>query len=131
MRSITFPYLDYKGHKAPLIPVAIKVNKDWKQTTAYVDSGATYSIFKSEEAERMGIKFRSGKENFVVFGDGGFIPIYLHRLTIKIGENEFKAKVAFSSQLGVGFNLLGRKDIFTHFDITFSDRKEAVTFTPL
>jgi hypothetical protein len=33
--------------------------------------------------------------------------------------------------LGVGFDLLGRQDVFTRFDVTFSDSKKRVTFRPL
>jgi len=130
MRSVSFPYLEYRGRKAPIVPIALKVNGEWKQTTAYVDSGATYSIFKAEEADRLGLKIKSGKKDFVVVGDGSFIPIYLHLLTVKIGDEELKAAIAFSYNLGVGFNLLGRKDIFEHFDVTFSDSKEKITITP-
>lgn len=38
-------------------------------------------------------------------GDGSFIPIYLHRVDIKLGEDGFGMKIGFSSKLG--FNLLG------------------------
>jgi len=126
---VSFPYLEYRQRKAPIVPVALKGKNEWKQTTAYVDSGATYSIFKVEEAERLGLNLKSGKKDFVVVGDGSYIPIYLHRLTVKIGDEELKATIAFSPNLGVGFNLLGRKDIFSHFDVTFSDSKERITFT--
>jgi len=67
---------------------------------------------------------------FVTVGDGGFIPVYLHKLDVKVGDIPFKATIGFSERLGVGFNLLGRKDFFTHFDITFSDKTRILTFTP-
>lgn len=131
MRSLTFPYLSYRGYKAPIIVLAIKAKGEWRQTTAYVDSGATCSIFKTEEAERFGLNFKTGKKDFVRVGDGSYIPIYTHKLPVKIADEEFVAAIAFSPELGVGFNLLGRKDIFSRFDISFSDSKKTVTFTPV
>ena len=47
---------------------------------------------------------------------------------MKIGEVEFKAEVGFSERLGVGFNLLGRKDVFEIFKVCFDDRKKIVSF---
>jgi len=32
-------------------------------------------------------------------------------LGIKIGDEEFEAVIGFSKQLGIGFNIIGRKDI--------------------
>jgi len=67
----------------------------------------------------------------VYIGDGSYIPVYLHKLTIRIGNVSFKATIGFSPRLGVGFNLLGRKDVFERFDITFSDAKKIISFLPL
>lgn len=128
MRALNFPYIEYRGRKAPIIPISLKARDRWNQAIAYVDSGATTSIFKAEEAERLGINFKSRKKGYATVGDGSSIPVYFHNLRIKIGDEEFEATIAFSSRLGVGFNLLGRRDIFTRFDITFSDSKEIVTF---
>jgi hypothetical protein len=45
-----------------------------------------------------------------------------------LGER-FVAEMAFSDRLGVGFNLIGRKDIFDHFDeIIFRERRREVEF---
>jgi hypothetical protein len=63
-------------------------------------------------------------------GNGDPVPVYLHDLPIQIGSQQFKAIISFSPGLGVGFNLLGRQDIFTHFDVTFSDSRRQVSFRP-
>jgi len=49
-------------------------------------------------------------------------------LSIKIGFTNLKATIGFSDKLGIGFNLLGRRDIFSRFDVTFSDKKRIITF---
>ena len=49
-------------------------------------------------------------------GDGSFIPIYLYRVAVRMGEDEFVMRVGFSAKLGVGFNLLGM-DIFGRYRV--------------
>jgi len=61
-------------------------------------------------------------------GDGSFIPVYLHDLQIQVGSEQFNAKVGFSDKLGVGFNLLGRADIFDRFKVCFQENQRILTF---
>lgn len=128
MRSVSFPYSLYKGFATPIAPIEIKGKPGWVRIWAYVDSGASYSLFGVEEAERLGINFRKGRESKITVGDGSLIPFYLHVLKVKIGRWEITAPIGFSEKLGVGFNLLGRAGIFTQFDITFSDSRKKVIF---
>jgi hypothetical protein len=97
-------------------------------TEAYVDSGAFYSIFSSNVAIGLGLAYKKVPSSPVIVGDGNTIPVYFHRLPIKIGFVNLKATIGFSDKLGIGFNLLGRKDIFSRFDVTFSDKKRIITF---
>ncbi|MBU0694193.1 MAG: hypothetical protein KKC11_05935 [Candidatus Omnitrophica bacterium] len=102
----------------------------WSILDAYVDTGAFYSIFCIQDAEFLGINYQKGKQSFATVGDGSLIPVYFHNLPIKIGNISFKATLGFSPRLGVGFNLLGRKDIFERFVVIFDDVKKVVTFLP-
>ena len=61
-------------------------------------------------------------------GDGSLITVYLHELEVKIGEKSFKATVGFSKQLGIGFNIIGRKDIFERFKVCFNEKEKVVEF---
>lgn len=128
MRLITFPYKAYRGIPCPIVSVGIKGPLGWIQAEAYVDSGAFLSIFSLNEAAGLGVDYRRGKETFVTVGDGGLIPVYVHNLPTQIGSVTFRAAIGFSPRLGVGFNLLGRQDIFAHFDVTFSDTTHTLTF---
>ena len=97
----------------------------------YVDSGASISILNTaREAGRLGVRTEDGQLVYSVVGDGSLIPVYVHRLLIRIGPIELIAVIGFSSRLGVGFNLLGRQDVFHRFDITFSDSRQRVLFKP-
>jgi hypothetical protein len=102
----------------------------WIRAEAYIDSGAFVSIFSSHEMEGLGLDYRNGKETLVTVGDGGLIPVYLFQLPTQIGPVRLNATIGFSPRLAIGFNLLGRQDIFTSFDITFSEAKQLVTFRP-
>ena len=96
-----------------------------------MDSGASVSIFSLQGAEAIGVNYHKGEKLTVAVGDGDSIPVYLHKLRIRIGTVSLRVTIGFSPRLGVGFNLLGRRDIFRHFDITFSDSKKTVTFCHL
>jgi hypothetical protein len=89
------------------------------------------SIFAEAEARVLGLDLERGQLTYSIVGDGSSIPVYIHRLPIRLGPAELSAPIGFSSRLGVGFNLLGRQGIFTHFDVTFSDSRRQVTFHPL
>lgn len=128
MRSLKFPYTIHKGVTLPHIPLGLKIGKMWYRFWAFVDSGATFSIFKASEIEDLGFSYKSGRLVNVQVGDGGFIPVCLHELKMTLDNFEFLATIGFSERLGVEFNLLGRKDIFEIFDVTFSDSKKQITF---
>ena len=130
MRPVVFPYTPYRGHPAPIIPLEIQGKQGWTMIWTYVDSGASFSILRPREAGVLGLRIEEGQLLYSVVGDGSLIPVYVHQLRIRIGSVEWTARVGFSPRLGVGFNLLGRQDIFTHFDITFSDATHTVTFRP-
>jgi hypothetical protein len=108
VRAIKFAYKIHKGIACPIIPVEIK----GVRIDAYVDSGAFLSIFSTQEAEVLGIEYQKGQKAMVMVGDGTLIPVFSWILPINIGNINFRATIGFSPRLGIGFNLLGRKDIF-------------------
>ena len=127
MRSIEFQYVRHSRRDVPLIPVGMRTKGKWKEVWAYVDSGAFYSIFDDKVAELLDINLPEGEKILTVVGDGSFIPIYLHRVGIRIGGDEFVMKVGFSAKLGVGFNLLGM-DIFDRYRVIFDNIAKKVLF---
>lgn len=127
MRSIEFKYALHRRRDVPIIPVSLRTRGKWKEVWAYVDSGSFYSIFDDKVAEILDINLTEGEKVLAVVGDGSFIPIYLHKVGIKIGEDEFGMKIGFSSKLGVGFNLLGM-DIFDQYRVIFDNRAKKVIF---
>jgi hypothetical protein len=105
VRPITFPYTLYKGRWDPIIPIHLQGPRGWVPIWGYVDSGASFSILSVQSADRLGLQMSRGLRTNVVVGDGGLIPVYIHRLPIRIGTVDLRARVGFSPRLGVGFDL--------------------------
>jgi len=77
----------------------------------------------------LGINITSGEERSLTIGDGNKITIYIHEVeTIIAGKIIRDAKIGFSDELGIAFNLLGRKTIFDKFEICFNDKGKFVNF---
>ncbi len=130
MRVIEFNYQIWKGKPIPLIPIRLYSHRYSFKTWAYVDTGATYSIFEFSLLAVLDLKVSQAirKEMFVV-GDGSFIPGWIFRLSVEIADYKFKDDIAFSDRLNVGFNLLGRKDIFEKFrEISFQEKRRLIVF---
>ena len=98
---------------------------------AYVDSGSFYAIFEAKVAKRLGIHMEAGQHTQVTTGTGQEIRIYLHHVGLRIGEEHFTAIVAFSDELGIGFQLQGRHSIFDRLRFCFNDRDRVLEMTPL
>lgn len=130
MSVVTYRYKRLKGLRVPIITLAIRYGERWHPVGAYVDSGATYSVFTAQVADRLGLAYRSGRRMYVQVGDGSFIPVYLHDLEIQVGKYRLTAPLGFSDRLGVRFNLLGRTGVFDYFKVCFDERHFAVTFLP-
>ena len=124
MPIIEFPYILHKQYLMPIIPLLVEDHKLW----AFVDSGATFSIFSIDDARRIGIDWDKGRRQMIVVGDGSYIPTYFHDLKLQIGDREITAPIGFSERLGVGFNILGRTGIFDKFQVCFNDHDRKVTF---
>ena len=116
-----YDYRLIRNNYFPIIEVILKCNENKIRTDALVDSGASISLFKGEIARALGIEVASGEKK-IFQGVSAKLVGYIHIVNLKIAGEEFKAKIAFSDDLSTSFNLIGRLDIFTKFDITFKDK---------
>ena len=123
-----FPYIKHSGRFLPIITVEFEGREEWLEFESYVDSGAGYSVFHSDVAETLGIKIENGKEDHVIVGDGNKLVVFIHKIKIRIADVEFEATIGFSKGLGIGFNVLGQKDIFDKFIICFDRSEKVVEF---
>jgi hypothetical protein len=129
VRSLIFPYLRLGTLYLPIVPVTIFGRSSSFKTEAYVDSGAFYSIFRSEMLENLQLRKEQGNLKLLKAADGKLLQARLFRLPIQLGDIKIRALIAFSDELHIGFNLLGRQTVFNAFDeVAFNERKRNVIF---
>ncbi len=130
MHSLIFPYKLVNKRYIPVIPLILHGSTKSKiRTEAFVDSGATYSIFSMDIAKTLMLNLENARKQYFVVGDGSSIPAKVIKIPIRIGEEKFLSDLAFSEKLNIGFNLLGRKGIFEYFDeIVFKEKKKEIIF---
>jgi hypothetical protein len=132
LSRVEFPYLkDAQGHYAPLIYLQAWTGNRWLYLQAYVDSGASWSVFHVDVAQLLGIKLSRAKRRYVTLGNGSVLPVYLHRIRVRFAGTEFTAPAGFSDALRMGFNLMGRAGFFDRFLMAFNDRARLLTVTRL
>ncbi len=126
-----FEYQPFDGMFLPLIPIHLFGKDGWVEIRAFIDTGATYCLFNQAVAEILGINLESGEIREIMLGDGDIIKVHLHSLSVKVAEKGFSATIGFSKDLGTGFSIIGRKDIFEHFLVSFNEREKWTEFKPL
>ena len=120
---LNFDYEEIAGKYYPVIPIELKANENRFLTRAYVDSGASFSIFNAEIADYLGLNYRKGDKIYPA-GIGGHICAYINTIFISIHNIEICCKVLFSDEFTVKFNLLGRAGIFDRFRVCFDDSEK-------
>jgi hypothetical protein len=123
-----FPYLkDAQGRHAPIVYLQVWTGNRWLYLQAYVDSGASWSVFHRDVAQLLGIKLKQAKRRYVSLGNGSVLPIYLKSIRVRFAGEEFMVPAGFSDALHMGFNLMGRAGFFTRFEMSFNDRARQLT----
>jgi len=132
LKQVEFPYLkDAQGRHAPIVYLQVWTGNRWLYLQAYVDSGASWSVFHVDVAQLLGINLKRAKRRYVTLGNGSILPIYLERIKVRFAGAEFTVPAGFSDALRMGFNLIGRAGFFTRFAMCFNDRARTLTVTRL
>ncbi len=128
--SLQFPYKRYRSGLAPILPIKVWAGGRWRKVEAYVDSGAAYSVLTVAEAKRLGLLKIKARRVAVTSSGGRTLKISLHRLWVKIAD-EPRLSVTFGVPRGfdVDSNLLGRRDFFKKYQVTFDDLHGTVSLT--
>jgi hypothetical protein len=93
----------------------------------YVDSAADLTIIPLKLGEALGLTYRHS-EIYEVRGLGRRpIPVVIRKIQMKIAGKSIYAHVAWSLVEEVPM-LLGRRDVFDLFRVTFDEAKQIVTF---
>ena len=119
-----FPYRTAPGPDGtvldyPFIPVRIGAARGsaTRYFEALVDSGAADCMFQASLASALGLELMSGTPSART-GIGGRNEVWVHPISLFVGEHVLHVNAAFSETLPVA-DLLGRSGFFEHFRITF------------
>ena len=127
MHSLTFPYQQRQDHWLPLIPVTLFGPREPLQVEAYLDSGAKMSIIDYSVAEVLGLPLMHARIQQFIVGDGRYIHGRVVILPVQVDSVKFRAPIAFSKDLKVGFNLIGRQGFFEQFDeVAFQETRRQI-----
>ena len=103
----------------PQVPVVISNGSKKFEIYALVDSGAACCIFPQNLGLGLGIDVEKGPTQRIGGLGGKVIVAHFHEVTLKIGIYSWQAYVGFSpDRLGTS-SLLGLRDFFSEFKVTF------------
>ena len=109
----------------PIIQFEIKTKIGWIPVMGYLDSGADITLLPLSFAKSLGIRIEEEEiKEIRGIGDSA-ISVIIQEIDIKIGDVALKANVGIALIEEVPY-LLGRKDIFNKFRITFEEYKERI-----
>ena len=107
----------------PLIQVVLIGPRDKIRMLALIDSGADYSLFSLEVAEKLRIPVEKGKRVSLQGVAGQPFTGFLHEVPVQVEDTTLKCKIVFSK---VRTTLLGRDNFFLPFLITFNEKYQKV-----
>ena len=131
MKKISFPYKKevstiFGYIYRPVVEIHLKTKETQGfRVSTYADSGADITIFPKSVSNILGLKLQDGRESTVTGVGGQEVKIFIHTITVRIGDEELEIRAGFTEREDVPY-LLGRTDILTHFNILFE--KDRVVF---
>lgn len=112
----------------PVADVEFKTkNNEWIELNPYIDSGADVTLFPLSFGRLLGLEINEDEIKELKGVGGTSIAVVFKTVPIKIGEHEFKVKVAWCLKEDVPA-LLGRKDIFDNFHVQFKQDEKIIEF---
>ncbi|MBI4313587.1 MAG: aspartyl protease family protein [Candidatus Omnitrophica bacterium] len=125
-----FDYVRFKKGSAPIVPIEVRGKRHWHKVWCYVDSGAYYSVLRPEVAKHLKVDELQPRKVLIATSGGHSKSIKLYRLAARIGSWQGVVTFGVPHGFDIDFNLLGRRNVFNEFAITFDDSKAVVTFKP-
>jgi len=122
LKELFFPYRRVRSDSfgevsIPVVKVFL-IGKEEIGVDVIVDSGAVISIFPKSLCNILGLIFDEGREASVRSATGEEIRVRIHKVSMRIGEFIFDARVAFSGLEEIPY-VLGRLDVLEKIEIRF------------
>ena len=106
--QLTFASVYNYGTEALIVPVELEFADKVVRTDAYIDTGATFCVFKRELATALDIDVESGTPLRFSTVTGGF-DAYGHIVTVKTFSYSFDVMIYFAAFEAFTRNVLGRR----------------------
>lgn len=106
--QLTFAFAHDYGTDAIIIPVILRLGNAASRTDAYLDTGATFCVFKRSLAEPLGLQVETGEPLRLSTVTGSF-DAYGHMLTLETLGYSFDVTVYFAAHESFARNVLGRR----------------------
>jgi len=113
--QLTFASAYNYGTEALIVPVELEFAHKLVRTDAYIDTGATFCVFKRELASALNIDVESGTPLRFSTVTGGF-DAYGHIMTVKTFGYSFDVMVYFAAFEAFTRNVLGRRGWLDQFN---------------
>lgn len=110
----------------PIAVVTLSAVKKSIQVTMYIDGGADVTMIPFRAGHELGFKYDPNKI-FQMGGISGSLPCALEKVEITIGQRRLLADITWALSDDAPF-LLGRRDIFRFFRITFDEQRRKIEF---
>ena len=126
---IVFKYKkNESGISRPVADIKLKVNNLEVGVAMYIDSGADISMIPRGTGELLGFQKAPGEKIKEMHGiAGGGVPYLEKEVVMIFGKKNLKIKISWALIEEVP-PLLGRKDIFSRFRITFDEARDVIEF---
>lgn len=111
----------------PVIPIHVLTKHGYQQFDFLVDTGADCSIMPASVAVDLDTDVTKLPKMYFTGIEGGNILAYVAKITVKITATPIVLTCALSTQKKTPF-ILGRKDIFSEFNILFDNRNNLIRF---
>lgn len=106
--QLTFASAHDYGTDAIIIPVVLRLGNAAARTDAYLDTGATFCVFKRSLAEPLGLEVETGEPLRLSTVTDSF-DAYGHMLTLETFGYSFDVTVYFAAHEAFNRNVLGRR----------------------
>lgn len=128
---IIFKYKkELSGVKRPVADVFLKSKLGgWIEFHPYIDSGADITLIPLSLGNLIGLN-KDHRKVEQIGGIRGSVPVIYYQSEMKIGGIEMDVNIAWALSEKIP-PLLGRKDIFDKFHITFKQDKEEIIFNKI
>jgi predicted aspartyl protease len=111
----------------PVILIPVLTKYGYQNFDFLVDTGADCSIMPCSVTEDLDIELSSLPRMRFSGIEGRSVLAYITKITVKITNTPIEITCALSTNEKSPF-ILGRKDIFSHFNISFNNKNKLIRF---